>query len=37
MYQIGKLEPGYQADVVLLDADFRVMKTFVDGELRFER
>ncbi len=34
---IGKLEPGYQADVVLLDADFRVMKTFVDGELRFER
>jgi len=33
---IGKLEPGYQADVVLLDADWRVRKTLVDGEVRYE-
>lgn len=32
----GRLEPGYLADIVLLDADFAVRKTMVDGEVRFE-
>lgn len=33
---IGKLEPGFRADIVLLDAAWKVRKTFVDGEIRFE-
>ena len=32
---IGKIEPGYQADFVLLDDDFKVLETYVDGELRY--
>ena len=35
--EFGKLEPGYPADVVLLDADFSVWKTFVGGVERFEK
>ncbi|MBS1369581.1 MAG: N-acetylglucosamine-6-phosphate deacetylase [Lentisphaeria bacterium] len=34
---IGKLEPGCRADVVLLDSGFKVRKTLVDGEIRFEQ
>ncbi|MDR0932635.1 MAG: N-acetylglucosamine-6-phosphate deacetylase [Victivallales bacterium] len=34
---IGELTPGYQADIVLLDTDFAVQKTIVDGAIRFER
>lgn len=30
----GKLEPGYHADIVLLDSDFNVWKTLVAGEVR---
>jgi N-acetylglucosamine-6-phosphate deacetylase len=30
----GKLEPGYHADIVLLDKDFSVWKTMVGGEER---
>lgn len=33
---IGKLEPGYQADIVLLTKEFKVSKTLVDGEIRYE-
>lgn len=33
----GVLEPGADADVVVLDQSFRVMKTFVAGRLAFER
>jgi N-acetylglucosamine-6-phosphate deacetylase len=33
----GMLEPGADADVVLLDHTFRVMKTFVKGRLVFDR
>ena len=33
----GLLEPGADADVVVLDQDYRVMKTFVAGRLVFER
>ena len=31
---LGKLEPGYFADIVLLDADFSVWKTLVNGTER---
>lgn len=34
---IGRLEPGYFADIVLLDTDFEVVHTFVGGELRYSR
>jgi N-acetylglucosamine-6-phosphate deacetylase len=30
----GKLEPGFHADIVLLENDFRVWKTLVGGEVR---
>ncbi len=33
---IGKLEPGYQADIVLLDNNLNVKKTLVDGKIRYE-
>lgn len=33
---IGKLEPGYQADIVLLTREFKVSKTLVDGEIHYE-
>ena len=31
---MGKLEPGFRADIVILNADFSVWKTFVDGTER---
>ena len=33
----GMLEPGADADVVLMDQTFRIMKTFVKGRLVFDR
>jgi N-acetylglucosamine-6-phosphate deacetylase len=33
----GILEPGADADVVLMDHSFRIMKTFVKGKLVFDR
>jgi len=33
---IGKIEAGYCADIVMLNGDFSVAKTLVDGEVRFE-
>ena len=33
----GVLEPGADADVVLMDPTFRVIKTFVKGRLVFDR
>ena len=32
----GKLHPGYLADMVILDNDFKVLRTYVDGELRYQ-
>ncbi|MCU0796397.1 MAG: N-acetylglucosamine-6-phosphate deacetylase [Akkermansiaceae bacterium] len=32
----GKIEPGFHADLVILDADFAVWKTLVGGEIRAE-
>ena len=34
--KLGRLEPGFRADIVVLDDRFKVRKTFVDGELRYE-
>lgn len=34
--KLGKIAPGYTADLVLLDADFNTLKTFIDGELRYD-
>ena len=33
---LGRLEAGYSADIVILNDKFKVQKTFVDGELRYE-
>jgi N-acetylglucosamine-6-phosphate deacetylase len=33
---IGKVEPGYAADIVLLDSDFNCKVTMVDGEVRYD-
>lgn len=32
---VGKLEPGFCADIAILDKDFSVWKTLVDGDVRF--
>lgn len=32
---IGRLEPGYYADIVVLDNDFKVLSVLVNGEVRF--
>lgn len=36
LHDLGKIAPGYTADLVLLDESFDTLKTFIDGELRFE-
>ena len=33
---LGKISPGYTADLVLLDDEFNVLKTYINGELRYE-
>lgn len=33
---LGKIAPGYTADMVLLNAEFDTLGTFIDGELRYE-
>lgn len=32
---IGKIEPGFCADLVVMDDEFRVLQTYVNGELRY--
>ena len=32
----GKLAPGYMADIVILDSNFKVRSVFVEGELRYQ-
>ena len=36
LHDLGKIAPGYTADMVLLDAEFDTLKTFIDGELKYE-
>ncbi len=33
---LGKICPGYTADLVLLDEDFNVLRTYIGGELKYE-
>lgn len=35
--QLGKIEPGYRANLAVLDQDFKVTQTLVDGELKFSQ
>jgi N-acetylglucosamine-6-phosphate deacetylase len=32
--KLGRIEPGYYADIVVMDFDFKPEKVFVNGELR---
>ncbi len=32
---LGKIAPGYFADLAVMDGDFNVKKTFINGELRY--
>ena len=34
--KLGKIAPGYYADIVVLNDNFKVSKAFVDGELRYQ-
>lgn len=34
LHDLGKLAPGYHADLVILDEDFQVLQTFVGGNLK---
>ena len=34
--KIGKLAPGYLADIVILNSNFKVKSVFVEGELRYQ-
>ncbi|MDD5599514.1 MAG: N-acetylglucosamine-6-phosphate deacetylase [Victivallaceae bacterium] len=34
--RLGRIEPGYFADIVVLSDDFKPLKVFVNGELRLE-
>ncbi len=33
---LGKIAPGFTADMVILDADFNTVSTIIDGEVRFQ-
>lgn len=33
---LGRIAPGYTADLVLLDSDFDTLATYIDGTLRYE-
>ena len=35
--KIGKIEPNFYADMVLLDDDFQVQKTFVNGVCKYSK
>ena len=36
LQDLGKIEPGYTADLVLLDGEYDILKTIIDGEVRYE-
>jgi N-acetylglucosamine-6-phosphate deacetylase len=35
--KLGKIEPGFIADIVIMGADFTPLKVMVDGEIRLEK
>lgn len=37
LYDLGKIAPGFTADLVLLDENFDTLRVFIDGELTWER
>ena len=37
LQNVGKIEPGYLADIAILDDDFNVTETIVGGKLCFQR
>ena len=36
LFDLGKIVPGYTADMVVLDAEFDTVMTIIDGELRYQ-
>lgn len=36
LHDLGKIAPGYTADLVLLDPEFETLKTIIDGEVKYE-
>ena len=36
LHGLGKVAPGYTADLVLLDPEFETLKTIIDGEVKYE-
>ena len=36
LHDLGKIEPGYTADLVLLDGEYDILKTIIDGEVKYE-
>ena len=36
LHDLGKIAPGYTADLVLLDADYNTLKTIIDGVVKYE-
>ncbi len=36
LHDLGKIAPGFVADLVLLDDEFQVVQTYIDGVLRYE-
>jgi N-acetylglucosamine-6-phosphate deacetylase len=37
LYDLGKIAPGYAADLVLLGDDYLVTKTYIDGVCKYTR
>ncbi len=36
LHDLGKIAPGFTADLVMLDENFNAIKTIINGELRYE-
>jgi N-acetylglucosamine-6-phosphate deacetylase len=36
LFDLGKIAPGYTADMVVLNAEFDTVMTIIDGELRYQ-
>ncbi len=36
LHDLGKIAPGFVADIVILDDEFKVVQTYIDGVLRYE-
>jgi len=34
---LGNIEVGYSADITILDKDFRVVKTIINGKIAYEK